>query len=63
MIEYLNNDNKVVKVNNPEQVPESIMALISYKPVIPEPPHTDEQHHEIENHRNIFRELMSRCQL
>ena len=62
-IKYLNNNNELIEADNINQVPDSIEALISYKPVIPKPPHTDEQHREIENHKIIFRELMKKCRV
>jgi hypothetical protein len=46
--------------NKFEDIPEEITAVISFLPDIPPPPHTEEQHEEIDTWMKRFREVMRR---
>ena len=57
----------VVKINNKlhiytqyDEIPNEIGAVISFEPNYPSPPHTEEQHHEIEQWNNKLQELLKR---
>jgi hypothetical protein len=43
-----------------EDIPKTFDNLIKFIPKIPEPPHTHEQHEEINSWHNKFKELMTR---
>jgi len=43
-----------------ENIPNTFDNLIKFIPKIPEPPHTHEQHEEINSWHNKFKELMTR---
>jgi len=43
-----------------EAVPEKFDHLIAYEPEVPPPPHTAEQHKQMENFGNILQDLMKR---
>jgi hypothetical protein len=43
-----------------EDIPQVIDNVIQFLPEIPEGPHTDEQHEEIHEWENRFKELMKR---
>lgn len=43
-----------------EDIPERFDNVISFKPEIPEQPHTEEQHKEIESWNNKLQKLMER---
>jgi len=57
----------VIKVNGElntytkyEDIPEDFDHVISFKPEIPEPPHTEEQHEEIEQWNLRLQKLMEK---
>jgi len=43
-----------------EDLPESFEYVIRFNPHMPPPPHTDEEHHEIESWQSRFKELLTR---
>ena len=43
-----------------EDIPEKFDNVISFKPKIPQPPHTEEQHEEIESWNSKLQKLMER---
>ena len=43
-----------------EDIPESFDNLIEFSPIIPDEPHTEEQHDEIASWHYRFKELMKR---
>ena len=43
-----------------EDIPEEFDNVISFKPEIPEPPHTEEQHEEIDSWNDKLKKLMER---
>ena len=45
---------------NFEDIPESFENVITFSPEVPPPPHTEEQHEEIESWGDKLKELMSR---
>jgi hypothetical protein len=53
-------DGKVKIYSKFEDIPLVIDNVISFKPEIPEGPHTEEQHHEIHEWEHKFKELMKR---
>jgi len=53
-------DNELKTYNDFDKIPESFDNLISFKPVIPEGPHTEEQHNEIDKWQERFTDLMKR---
>jgi hypothetical protein len=50
---------------NYNNIPDQIGAVIEYKPNIPEPPHTDEEHELIHTFQDKLQKLVQResCQL
>jgi len=51
---------KIVTYDRWEDIPEIIDHVIKFNPWMPEPPHTEEQHAEIETWYQRFQELMRR---
>ena len=51
-------DQKLYSYNNYEDIPNNFDHVISFKPVIPPGPHTQEQHDEIEKWNNKLQRLM-----
>jgi len=43
-----------------EDIPLDFDHVIEFKPTVPEPPHTEEQHEEIEQWNNRLQDLMKR---
>ena len=43
-----------------EDIPQSFENVIEFKPEVPPPPHTEEQHEEIDSWGDKLKELMSR---
>lgn len=43
-----------------EDIPQVIENVIKFLPTVPPPPHTDEQHEEMDSHADKFRELLAR---
>ena len=54
-------DNKRLKFTNFDDIPSSFNHLISFVPDYPEPPHTEEQHKEMESYQSKLQELLSRA--
>ena len=53
-------DGKLVTVHNWDDVPEQFDHVIKFAPEVPEPPHTEEQHEEIESWNSKLQELIER---
>ena len=51
-------DNELKTYDKYEDIPEVFDNLIKFLPEIPEPPHTEEQHEEIEGWNDKFQRLM-----
>lgn len=43
-----------------EDIPQVIENVIKFLPNVPPPPHTDEQHREMDSHESKFKELLQR---
>jgi hypothetical protein len=59
-------DNKYYEYDNINDVPLLFDNLIEFRPIIPMPPHTEEEHLELENIDKVFLRLLERetgCQL
>jgi len=53
-------NGKLEKYNNFEDIPQKFQHLIKFLPEIPDGPHTEEQHKEIETWHDKLKELMIR---
>lgn len=51
-------DGSLLTYNKFEDIPEKIDNIIKFLPEIPPPPHTNEQHEEIEEWQNKFKKLL-----
>ena len=54
------NNGKQITYTNFDAIPASFDHVIKFVPEVPEPPHTDEQHEEMEQWPNKLKELMKR---
>lgn len=54
------NDGKLEVYTKYEDIPSSFDNVISFLPEIPDGPHTNEQHEEIHEWENKFKELLKR---
>ena len=52
--------SKLVTYNNYDDIPMVFDNLISFKPDAPEPPHSEEDHEEMETYNAKLQELMRR---
>jgi len=53
-------DGKLVTVHNWEDVPEQFDHVIKFVPAVPEPPHTEEQHEEMDKWNDRLQTLMEK---
>jgi hypothetical protein len=53
-------NNELVTYNKYEDIPDSFDNVISFLPEVPEGPHTEEQHSEIESWNDKLKELLKR---
>jgi len=53
-------DQDLKEYSNYDDIPNEFDNLISFEPVIPPEPHTEEQHEEIEKWNSRLHELMKR---
>jgi len=53
-------DGKVQVFNNYDDIPETFENVIRFEPEVPPEPHTEEQHHEIEQWNNKLQQLLKR---
>jgi hypothetical protein len=53
-------DNEIKIFNNFDDIPQVIDHVIKFLPYIPLPPHTAEQHEEIEKWNDMLKNLMLR---
>jgi hypothetical protein len=51
-------DNEILEFQRYEDIPDEFDHLLGFLPEIPPPPHTDEQHEEIESWISKFNRLM-----
>ena len=54
------NDGKLETYIDYDDIPEIFDHVIKFVPEVPEPPHTNEQHEEMEQWPNKLKELMKR---
>ena len=54
-------DKQRLKFTNYDDIPSSFNHVISFEPDYPEPPHTSEQHEEIEKYKSYLQELLNRA--
>lgn len=53
-------DGQVLEFTHWDQIPEAFDELIKFSPILPPPPHTDEQHEEIEKLSDKLKSYMKR---
>ena len=53
-------DGKVQVFDNYDDIPETFENVIRFEPEVPPEPHTEEQHHEIEQWNNKLQRLLKR---
>ena len=53
-------DGKVQVFDNYDDIPETFENVIRFEPEVPPEPHTEEQHHEIEQWNNKLQQLLKR---
>ena len=53
-------DGKVQVFDNYDDIPETFENVIRFEPEVPPEPHTEEQHHEIEQWNDKLQELLKR---
>ena len=53
-------DGKVQVFDNYDDIPETFENVIRFEPEVPPEPHTEEQHHEIEQWNNKLQQLLNR---
>ena len=51
---------KVQVFDNYDDIPETFENVIRFEPEVPPEPHTEEQHHEIEQWNNKLQQLLKR---
>lgn len=54
-------DGDVIVFNEYDDIPKSFDYVISFRPNVPAPPHTQEEHDMLENVAYLFQELLSRA--
>ena len=59
--EWLDLDGNRHLSTNWDEIPAKIMAVISFQPDLPEPPHTKEQHDYIDTFNGKLQEILTRC--
>ena len=53
-------DGKVQVFDNYDDIPETFENVIRFEPEVPPEPHTEEQHHEIEQWNDNLQQLLRR---
>ena len=53
-------DGKVQIFDNYDDIPETFENVIRFEPEVPPEPHTEEQHHEIEQWNDKLQQLLKR---
>ena len=56
----IRDNDKILKFNNYDDIPQSFDNVIRFEPTSPEPPHTEEEHEEMETYNDKLKELMKR---
>ena len=52
--------DKILEFNNYEDIPQSFDNVIRFEPIPPEPPHTEDEHEEIDTYNVKLKVLMKR---
>lgn len=55
---FIDKNDNLVTVDNVDLIPRDFKNIIEFIPEVPPPPHTPEQHEEIDKWNIIFQELM-----
>ena len=53
-------DGKIQVFDNYDDIPETFENVIRFEPEVPPEPHTEEQHHEIEQWNDKLQQLLKR---
>jgi hypothetical protein len=56
------NNGVLETYNKFENIPQSFDDVIKFEPKAPPPPHTEEEHEEMETYSSKLDELMKRCE-
>jgi|TARA_R100000426_G_scaffold45169_2_gene34165 hypothetical protein len=56
----IRNNDKILEFNNYDDIPQSFDNVIKFEPTSPEPPHTEEEHEEMETYNDKLKELLKR---
>ena len=59
-IYIIREDNNLMEFTDWNDIPNEFDYLIRFEPDVPPPPHTDEQHEELEGVHKKFKEIMER---
>jgi hypothetical protein len=51
---------ELLEFSDYDDIPKSFDNVIRFEPIAPEPPHTEEEHEEMESYNNKLKELMKR---
>lgn len=55
---FIDKNDNLITVDNVDLIPRDFKNIIEFIPEVPPPPHTHEQHEEIDKWNIIFQELM-----
>lgn len=55
---FIDKNDNLITVDNVDLIPRDFKNIIEFIPEVPPPPHTHEQHEELEKWNIIFQELM-----
>ena len=55
---FINKNDNLITVDNVDLIPRDFKNIIEFIPEVPPPPHTHEQHEELDKWNIIFQELM-----
>ena len=56
----IRDEDEVIEYDRCGDLPDEFDHLIEFAPISPEPPHTEEQHHEMSKYTQYLQELVSR---
>lgn len=55
---FIDRNDNLITVDNVDLIPRDFKNIIEFIPEVPPPPHTHEQHEELDKWNIIFQELM-----
>lgn len=55
---FIDKNDNLITVDNVDLIPRDFKNIIEFIPEVPPPPHTNEQHEELDKWNIIFQELM-----